>query len=76
MRSKKPAFEPQREPTEEQMRAMFAASKHRALRRIWDEERQCYWYWPFEQATHAEGAERLGVTYDRPPGAGDVGMED
>ena len=32
------------------------------VRRILDPETLAYWYWPAEQATHAEAAERLGIT--------------
>lgn len=58
-------------PDQAQIAELFAASKHRALRRIAD-HKGGYWYWPFEQATHAEGALLLKIPYDRPPGAGDV----
>jgi hypothetical protein len=58
-------------PNQAQIAELFAASKHRALRRIADHNGG-YWYWPFEQATHAEGALLLKIPYDRPPGAGDV----
>lgn len=58
-------------PDQAQMAQLFAASKHRALRRISDHNGG-FWYWPFEQATHAEGARLLEVSYNRPPGAGDI----
>lgn len=58
-------------PDETELAALFAASKHRALRRISDHAGG-YWYWPFEQATHAEGARLLNIPYDRLPGQGDV----
>lgn len=59
-----------RNPTREQFAALFAASASRTLRRIQDGDG--YWYWPCEQATHAKGAERLGVAYSRKPGEGDI----
>lgn len=65
------SFTPVHNPNPAQITAMLTASNHRALRRIPDQEGG-YWYWPFEQATHAEGARLLNVLYDRTPGAGDV----
>lgn len=63
---------PKQNPDDTAIRAAIAASKHRAARRIIDPRDGTIWIWPAEQGTHAEGAGRLGVPYDRPPGAGDI----
>jgi hypothetical protein len=62
-------------PTTAQVQGLIARSKHKAARRVTDPRDGSIWVWPFEQATHAEGAAKLGVPYDRPPGAGDVLVE-
>jgi hypothetical protein len=59
-------------PTPAQTREIIGRSKHQAARKITDPRDGAVWVWPFEQATHAEGAAHLGVPYDRPPGGGDV----
>lgn len=58
-------------PTEKQIVTMIEASKHKAARRIVTSDGDA-WYWPAEQGTHREGADFLGIEYDRPPGAGDI----
>ena len=65
-------FTPVRNPSPDTIAAMLAASRYRALRLIVDPRTGDRWLWPAEQATHAEGASRLGVPHDRPPGAGDI----
>jgi hypothetical protein len=65
-------FEPLKNPSTAAIRALAGKSKHDACRRICDPRSGDFWYWPFEQATHAEGASVLGVPYDRKPGEGDV----
>lgn len=67
---------PIRNPTDVQTRATIRASKHRAARRIVHPRTGDVWLWPAEQATHAEGARRLGVPYDRPPCTGDILVDD
>lgn len=67
-----PDFAPVRNPTAEQVASLVARSRHRAARRIVDPATGDEWYWPAELATHAEGAAKLGIPYDRPPGAGDI----
>ena len=57
-------------PNNDQIAVLLAKSKHRALRRIVTEHGA--WYWPAENGTHREGADSLGLEYDRPPGAGDI----
>jgi hypothetical protein len=52
--------------------ALIAESKHKAVRRIEDPRTGDFWYWRAELATHAEGAVKLGVPYDRKPGEGDI----
>ena len=59
-------------PSPSQVRDIIAKSKHFAARRIIDPRDGAVWVWPFERATHAEGAAALGVPYDRRPGDGDV----
>lgn len=61
-----------RNPTPDEVRAIVRGSRHRAARRIVDNRNGDVWVWPAEQATHAQGANELGVPYDRPPGAGDI----
>ena len=41
---------------------LAAQSPSHKIRRILDPRTRAYWYWPAEQATHAEAAERLGIT--------------
>lgn len=65
-------FTPVRNPDDEALRRVIMASRHKAARRIIDERDGTVWVWPFEQASHAEGAARLAVPYSRPPGSGDV----
>lgn len=54
-----------------ELEGLAKQSPSRTLRRITD---HCggYWYWPAEQATHAEGAAYLDIPYDLPPGAGEI----
>ena len=51
---------------------IIRGSRHKAARRIVDPNTGDEWVWPAEEATHAEGAERLGVPYDKKPGEGDI----
>lgn len=69
-------FTPEKNPTNARIAEIIASSKHQAARKIADEETGNSWFWPAEQATHAEGAKLLGVKYDRPPGAGDIVTND
>lgn len=57
--------------TQDEIRAMIYVSRHKAVRRISGLNGDL-WYWPAEFATHKEGAEKLGIPYDLPPGAGDI----
>jgi hypothetical protein len=63
---------PTRNPTVAQIQAIIAASPHKAARRIICERTGDVWVWPFDQATHLQGAHRLGTDYTRPPEGGDV----
>ena len=72
MRRRPAAFAPAKNPTDPEIRQIIEASAHKAARRIVDERDGAVWVWPFEQATHAEGAARLGVPYGRRSGEGDV----
>lgn len=63
-------FTPLKNPDGAALENLFAASPSKTLRRI--RHGEDHWYWPAEQATHAEGAKTLSVPYDLPPGAGDI----
>ncbi len=69
-------FTPEKNPTNTRIAEIIASSKHKAARKITDTGTGNSWFWPAEQATHAEGAKILGVEYDRPPGAGDIVTND
>ena len=63
-------FEAQKNLKPGEIIALIGRSKHKAVRRIADPRSGDIWYWKAELATHAEGAEKLGVPYDRRPGEG------
>ncbi len=65
---------PIKNPTQEQLNKLFEQSQHNALRVIKVHDGQ--WCWPFEQATHREGAEKLGIEYAIRPGRGLVMIKD
>ena len=65
-------FTPKKNPTKQDLTDILTASRHAAARRVQDPASGDFWYWPFEQATHAEGADKLGIPYHRKPGDGDV----
>jgi hypothetical protein len=65
-------FEAQKNLKPHEIIALIEQSKHKAVRRITDTRTGDFWYWKAELATHAEGAEKLGVPYDRRPGEGDI----
>ena len=65
-------FAPVKNPSPAEIKDLLATSQHKAARRIRDPRTGDHWYWPFEQATHAEGAKVLGILYERTPGEGDV----
>jgi hypothetical protein len=65
-------FEARKNLTDGEIAAMIRASKVKAVRRITDPCTGDHWYWPAEMATHAEGAEKLGVPYEKRPGKGDI----
>ncbi|MEC9344617.1 MAG: hypothetical protein VYB54_00215 [Pseudomonadota bacterium] len=69
-------FTPHRNPDDATVRRLIASSSFRAARRIVDLTSGDRWYWPAEQATHAEGARMLGIDYHLPPGAGDIVTDD
>lgn len=69
-------FTPHRNPDDATLRRLIASSRHRAARRIIDSASGDAWYWPAEQATHAEGARMLGIAHDLPPGCGDIVTDD
>lgn len=59
-------------PSPPEIAETIRKSKHLAARTIIDARTGDRFVWPFEMATHAEGAAMLGVPYDRPSGSGDV----
>lgn len=59
-------------PSKAEIVDIINRSRSKSARRIEDPRNGDLWYWPFEENTHAEGAEHLGVPYNRPPGGGDV----
>lgn len=59
-------------PTDAEIRALIDGSQHKAARRIIHPDTGDVYVWPFEAGTHREGADALGIPYDRPPGEGDV----
>jgi len=61
-----------RNPMPKAVRKIIRGSKLRAARRIVDPRNGDVWVWDASDATHADGAEALGVPYDKPPGLGDV----
>jgi hypothetical protein len=65
-------FEAKKNITPAEIAALITASKHKAVRRIEDTRNGDFWYWKAELATHAEGAAKLGVPYDKRPGEGDI----
>lgn len=75
MPSKKPVFEPCKNLSEAEIIEMITASRLKAVRHITDPRNGDNWYWPAEQATHAWGAEFLGVPYEA-RGGGPVLMLD
>ncbi|MGN6582237.1 MAG: hypothetical protein ACTHJV_00885 [Rhizobiaceae bacterium] len=65
-------FTPLKNPSDTAVKELLRGSKNGAVRRIHDERNGDFWYWDFDQATHAEGANILGIPYSRRPGEGDV----
>jgi hypothetical protein len=65
-------FDAKKNLTDTEAVALIAASKHKAVRRITDPRNGDQWYWRAELGTHAEGAAKLGVPYDKRPGEGDI----
>lgn len=65
-------FAPIKNPSDQELVALIRSSPNTTARRIVDPRNGDAWYWPAEQATHREGADTLGIPYDRLPGAGDI----
>lgn len=59
-------------PDAEVTEDIINGSKHKAARRIYDPATGDAWVWAAELATHAEGAKRLGIPYDKKPGEGEI----
>ena len=55
-------FDAMKNPDGSAIGKLATQSPTRKVRRILDPVTLEYWYWPAEQATHAEAAERLGIT--------------
>lgn len=68
-------FEAKKNLSDTEITAMIKVSKVKAVRRIPDPSTGDYWYWPAEMATHAWGAEYLGIPYEA-YGGGQVLMLD
>lgn len=67
-----PKFTAHKNISDDALRALIASSEHQAVRTITDPRNGDKWFWDAALATHAEGASKLDVPYDRPPGAGDI----
>ena len=65
-------FEAKKNLSNSEIATLIELSKHRAVRRIVDPRNGDLWYWKAELGTHAEGARKLGVPYDKRPGEGDI----
>ena len=65
-------FEAKKNLSNSEIATLIEVSKHRAVRRIVDPRNGDLWYWKAELGTHAEGAQKLGVPYDKRPGEGDI----
>jgi hypothetical protein len=74
--SNKPAFEPRKNLSDDEIRDLIKASRLKAVRHITDPRNGDKWYWPAEQATHAWGAEHLGVPYEAYGGGPVLMLED
>lgn len=59
-------------PAPNQVIDLIRKSPEQAARRIVDPRNNDHWYWDAAEGTHAEGAAKLGVPYDRRPGEGDI----
>ena len=65
-------FEAQKNLKPGEIIALIGRSKHKAVRRIADPRSGEHLVLKAELATHAEGAEKVGVPYDRRPGEGGI----
>ena len=65
-------FEAKKNLTASEIADLIDKSRHKAVRRITDPRNGDHWYWIAELGTHAEGARKLGVPYDKRPGEGDL----
>ena len=65
-------FEAKKNLSTSEIATLIEVSKHKAVRRIVDPRNGDLWYWKAELATHADGAQKLGVPYDKRPGEGDI----
>jgi len=66
------AFTPIKNPTHAQLEAIIRQSEVGCARRITDFSTGDQWVWDAAQATHAEGANYLGIDYALRPGEGDI----
>jgi hypothetical protein len=65
-------FEAHKNLPRDKLAALIGLSEQKAVRRIEDPATGDLWYWRAELATHAEGAAKLGIPYDKRPGEGDI----
>ena len=65
-------FDPVKNPSPDQIKALIEASKFKALRQIIDCRNGDIWVWDFAAADHRSGANKLGVPYYLRPGEGDI----
>jgi hypothetical protein len=65
-------FEAGKNLSSAEVAALIRSSALKAVRRIEDGISGDLWYWRAELATHAEGAAKLGISYDKRPGEGDI----
>ncbi len=59
-------------PSAAEIAHIIGASVHKAARRITDPRNGDVYVWDAAEGTHREGADQLGVPYERPPGGGDI----
>lgn len=59
-------------PTNEEIAAIIHGSTLKAARRITDPRTGDVYVWDATEGTHRQGADYLGVPYDRRPGEGDI----
>lgn len=59
-------------PSDEQVMRVIRGSPEKAARRIADPRNGDIYVWDAAEGTHRDGADQLGVPYDKRPGEGDI----